>query len=121
MSDTTTPAERAEIDRITDLFHDALDAVPHSIHGREADWVDGSGEAVAVALVAAGWTPPDTSPSERIDPGAEQARRDDLARDVARLWAESKQLAETDADMRNKGRDMEAALDRLAAVYGEQP
>lgn len=56
------------------------------------------------------------SPSERVDPGAEHARRDDLARDVARLWREQ----------RHEGGHMPSeevcdALDRLSAAYGEQP
>ncbi len=50
--------------------------------------------------------------SERIGPGAEQARRDDLARDVARLWLAVK------LDPRRRLPDyMGAALDRLADAY----
>lgn len=40
---------------------------------------------------------------------ADQAHRDDLARDVARLWV---------AADKHDSRDLTAALDRLAAAYG---
>lgn len=56
------------------------------------------------------------SPSERVDPGAEQVHRDDLARDVAREWRETQALACEPA-----GKRLAALLDRLSAAYGEQP
>ncbi len=46
---------------------------------------------------------------------ADMAHRDDLARDVARLWT-----AEGERWEISNG-DLLAALDRLASVYGAQP
>lgn len=48
-----------ELEAALQRFHDALDVVPYSIHGRDGDWVDGSGEAIVEALLKAGWKPPD--------------------------------------------------------------
>lgn len=67
-------------------------------------------ERVQDALLVLGGAEPDHA-------DAELRHRDDLARDVARLWRESKDLAATDADMRDKGRAMESALDRLADAH----
>lgn len=46
---------------------------------------------------------------------ADMAHRDDLARDVARIWVE-----EYKRSGRPVGVRLGAALDRLAAAYGEQ-
>lgn len=56
MSDTETTPD--ETDAIVEAFHDALDAIHYSGHGREHDWIDGSAEGVVHALLTAGWTPP---------------------------------------------------------------
>ncbi len=47
---------------------------------------------------------------------ADMAHRDDLARDVARLWRDDYGKAAPYV-----GSEMAAALDRLAAVHGAQP
>lgn len=54
-----------------------------------------------------------------LDSGAfaDMAHRDDLARDVARLWA-GRDCAEQG---RARRENLTAALDRLAAAYGEKP
>ncbi len=64
-----------------------------------------------------------TPPAERIDPGAEQAHRDDLARDVGQLWTaavdDNAKLPVLD-DVREVHPALAAALDRLAAAYQEK-
>lgn len=52
---------------------------------------------------------------------ADMAHRDDLARDVARMWVAAKAAASTadDVSQRRRGIELEAALDLLAAAYGE--
>jgi hypothetical protein len=52
--------------------------------------------------------------SERIEPGAEAAHRDDLARDVARLW---KAHFPGDYYQDQIPHDLTDALDRLAVAY----
>lgn len=54
-----------------------------------------------------------------LDSGAfaHMAHRDDLARDVARLWRDS---GGEDPDWPGVTAELEAALDRLAAAYGEE-
>ncbi len=117
MSDTTTPADRDEIERATEQLHVALDAVPWSIHGREGDWVDGGAETVAAALVEGGWTPPN-----RDHAAADMAHRDDLARDVGAMWAAAAHnWGPPVSTVREVYPDLAAALDRLASVYGTQP
>lgn len=49
---------------------------------------------------------------------ADMAHRDDLARDVAREWAEK---SRRDIGPPPVGVKLHAALDRLAVAYGEQP
>jgi hypothetical protein len=62
----------------------------------------------------------DTSPSERIDPGAEQHQRDDLARDVAEMWGPAVSLADAaTGTIRKDWPGLALALDRLAAAYRE--
>lgn len=65
--------------------------------------------------------------SERIDPGAEQARRDDLARDVAQHTRRVRALQQRDAtqdgvlhELERAADELDAALDRLADVYTPQ-
>lgn len=53
--------------------------------------------------------------SERIEPGAEAAHRDDLARDVAQRWSETEFV---DLQM---PLSLAEALNRLAVAYGLKP
>lgn len=57
--------------------------------------------------------------SERIEPGAEQAHRDDLARDVARLWMAARRRGIQGVSISGSGvpASLADALDRLAAAY----
>lgn len=57
--------------------------------------------------------------SERIEPGAEQAHRDDLARDVARLWMAHQRTAPDASTRELMGAwdALGAALDLLAVSY----
>lgn len=54
--------------------------------------------------------------AERLEPGAEAAHRDDLARDVARMWAGLRGPAWEIPELTER---LVAALDRLAAAYGQ--
>jgi hypothetical protein len=57
-------------------------------------------------------------PSERIEPGAERAHRDDLARDVAQMWASVRVVEQRTGDaVRSAWPGLAAGLDRLTEVY----
>lgn len=112
----------AELRRLSDHYGEEAercDEHPASYHhdgGGQYVWGEGHGYSnVADALLARA----DELDSERFDPGADQADRDDLARNVTRLWAASRGVA--GAAMEPVGFALAAALDRLAAAYGETP
>lgn len=62
----------------------------------------------------------DSTTAERDHAGAEQAHRDDLARDEAREWtAAALNWGPPVSTVREVYPNLSAALDRLAAAYGE--
>lgn len=52
---------------------------------------------------------------------ADQAHRDDLARDAAKMWAAVPSWGRTRLALRESNPALADALDRLAAEYGEKP
>lgn len=118
MSDTTTPTPATDdgmpryqkgMDRSLDrMFAATAEMRAAAVDLRETAT---DSEAIAAALVAGGWTPP-----TRDHAAADQAHRDDLARDVARLWQ-----ADYGKAAPYVGSEIAAALDRLSAAYGEKP
>lgn len=82
---------------------------------RDAGIIDGRGHRVLAALLAAGWAPP---AAERIEPGAEAAHRDDLAREIAQWWVDSDAKRNILVALNSKVGEM---LDRLAQAYGMEP
>lgn len=58
--------------------------------------------------------------AERDHGAAEQAHRDDLARDAARLWSAVPDWGRSRAALLESNPALVAALDRLAAAYGEE-